>query len=209
MTQANANIPPAANRQTQAASPNRDQPHVDPDLSMLANDSGIQDESVDNTERQIREQVFQIDLAERINQQNGGMNPNIPLAQQLYRPNPMAQMMMRGMAAPQAQQRIDIYDPATIEQMRNRPLSEAGLFEWEIETIMTSKFERSKINTTDKGKLECTVCLLPFKDGDPIKTLQCLHCYHGKCIDDWLAKRSTCPTCNFNMRSIDFDQLMN
>lgn len=175
---------------------------------MIANNSGISDESVFNTERQIQEQLFQIELAEKLNQQNGGGNQNATLGQQLYRPNPMAQMMMGGMlqAPPQT---IDIYNPASIEQMRNRPLSEAGLFEWEIETIMASKFERSKINTTDKGKLECTVCLLPFKDGDMIKTLQCLHCYHSKCIDDWLGKRSTCPTCNFNMRSIDFDQLMN
>ena len=193
---------------------------------MLANDLEDDDRSVDNTERQIREQVFQMELVNIAKQMEGGINPNLRLDQQMAVPilelqrriqlaellqtgQRLEELQRRQQLAPQAQQTMDIYNPSTFEQMRNRPLSEEGLFEWQIETIMTSKFERSKNIITDRGKLECSVCLVPFKNGDPLKTLQCLHCYHAGCIDKWLTKRSTCPTCNFNMRSIDFDQLMN
>jgi Ring finger domain len=209
LTKKNPSASPAANRQGMNGGPGGPSQNLAANHSLMANHDGFSEqESVFNTERQIQEQLFQIELGERLNQQNAGQtNQNLSLGQLLYRPNPLANLM-NALDQPLPQRTIDIYDPATIEQMRNRPLSEQGLAQWQIETIMSTKFDRSRLNTTDKGKLECTVCLVGFKDGDVLKTLQCLHCYHGKCIDDWLSKRSTCPTCNFNMRSIDFDQLM-
>ena len=32
----------------------------------------------------------------------------------------------------------------------------------------------------------CSICLDMFTDGDELRTLECSHCYHRKCIDIWL-----------------------
>ena len=31
--------------------------------------------------------------------------------------------------------------------------------------------------------------------GDPVRYLPCLHFYHRQCIDDWLMRSFTCPSC--------------
>lgn len=31
--------------------------------------------------------------------------------------------------------------------------------------------------------------------GEPVRFLPCLHCYHVECIDDWLLRSLTCPSC--------------
>ncbi|CDH51653.1 predicted protein [Lichtheimia corymbifera JMRC:FSU:9682] len=42
----------------------------------------------------------------------------------------------------------------------------------------------------------CVICLEPFKFGDAIRSLPCLHEYHKDCIDPWLTKKSaSCPLC--------------
>lgn len=37
--------------------------------------------------------------------------------------------------------------------------------------------------------------MLDFVYGDPIRFLPCLHIYHVNCIDDWLMRSFTCPSC--------------
>ena len=37
--------------------------------------------------------------------------------------------------------------------------------------------------------------MLDFQLGDPIRLLPCMHIYHTKCIDDWLMRSFTCPSC--------------
>lgn len=34
-----------------------------------------------------------------------------------------------------------------------------------------------------------------FMVGDPIRFLPCMHIYHRECIDDWLVRSFTCPSC--------------
>lgn len=34
-----------------------------------------------------------------------------------------------------------------------------------------------------------------FQIGDRIRYLPCLHVYHDVCIDDWLMRSLTCPSC--------------
>ncbi|MCO5575483.1 hypothetical protein L7F22_029284 [Adiantum nelumboides] len=42
----------------------------------------------------------------------------------------------------------------------------------------------------------CPICLSDFADGDRIRVLpHCQHGLHVNCIDTWLAKHSSCPTC--------------
>ncbi|XP_001632646.2 RING finger protein 11 [Nematostella vectensis] len=47
-----------------------------------------------------------------------------------------------------------------------------------------------------KGKKrECVICMTDFMVGDPIRFLPCMHIYHKECIDDWLVRSFTCPSC--------------
>ncbi|KAK0393067.1 hypothetical protein QR680_000040 [Steinernema hermaphroditum] len=46
-----------------------------------------------------------------------------------------------------------------------------------------------------KGDVECAICMVEFENGDPIRYLPCLHSYHVSCIDDWLLRSFTCPSC--------------
>ncbi|XP_072968046.1 RING-H2 finger protein ATL79-like [Typha angustifolia] len=43
---------------------------------------------------------------------------------------------------------------------------------------------------------ECAICLAEFADGDAVRVLPaCNHGFHVRCIERWLAARSSCPTC--------------
>ncbi|KAG7266271.1 hypothetical protein CRUP_005886 [Coryphaenoides rupestris] len=41
----------------------------------------------------------------------------------------------------------------------------------------------------------CVICMMDFVYGDPIRFLPCMHIYHVECIDDWLMRSFTCPSC--------------
>ncbi|KAI6183412.1 RING-type domain-containing protein [Aphelenchoides bicaudatus] len=42
---------------------------------------------------------------------------------------------------------------------------------------------------------ECAICMLDFERGQLIRFLPCNHSYHNHCIDDWLLRSLTCPSC--------------
>ncbi|MFH4978346.1 hypothetical protein AB6A40_005055 [Gnathostoma spinigerum] len=46
-----------------------------------------------------------------------------------------------------------------------------------------------------KADTECAICMVDFVNGDAIRYLPCMHCYHVKCVDDWLMRSFTCPSC--------------
>ena len=48
---------------------------------------------------------------------------------------------------------------------------------------------------TNFKMVDCTICLLPIKEGEDNKTLACGHQYHTTCLKPWLKNNSTCPTC--------------
>ncbi|XP_071492466.1 RING finger protein 11-like [Diadema antillarum] len=58
-----------------------------------------------------------------------------------------------------------------------------------IQHLPTGQYDGSK-----KAR-ECVICMLDFQLGDPIRLLPCMHIYHTKCIDDWLMRSFTCPSC--------------
>ncbi|KAM6972777.1 RING finger protein 11a [Aplochiton taeniatus] len=51
------------------------------------------------------------------------------------------------------------------------------------------------LEPSDKKFKECVICMLDFEFGDPIRFLPCLHIYHVDCIDAWLMRSFTCPSC--------------
>lgn len=42
---------------------------------------------------------------------------------------------------------------------------------------------------------ECVICMVEFLIGESVRYLPCLHIYHVGCIDDWLMRSFTCPSC--------------
>ena len=41
----------------------------------------------------------------------------------------------------------------------------------------------------------CVICMIEFCIGDRVRYLPCMHTYHTECIDDWLMRSFTCPSC--------------
>ena len=41
----------------------------------------------------------------------------------------------------------------------------------------------------------CVICMIEFVIGDRVRYLPCMHTYHTDCIDDWLMRSFTCPSC--------------
>jgi hypothetical protein len=46
-----------------------------------------------------------------------------------------------------------------------------------------------------KEPRECAICMMDYCAGELIKLLPCMHFYHLRCIDDWLMRSLTCPSC--------------
>lgn len=47
----------------------------------------------------------------------------------------------------------------------------------------------------NKKTRECAICMSEFVIGDKVRYLPCMHTYHCDCIDDWLIRSLTCPSC--------------
>ncbi|EZA49930.1 hypothetical protein DMN91_011813 [Ooceraea biroi] len=44
-------------------------------------------------------------------------------------------------------------------------------------------------------KGECVICMMELLVGEEVRYLPCMHTYHAICIDDWLLRSLTCPSC--------------
>lgn len=42
---------------------------------------------------------------------------------------------------------------------------------------------------------ECVICMMEFTLGDSVRYLPCMHTYHVECINSWLMRSFTCPSC--------------
>jgi len=58
-----------------------------------------------------------------------------------------------------------------------------------IQHLPTGTFDGCKKNR------ECVICMIEFSVGDSVRYLPCMHTYHMDCIDDWLMRSFTCPSC--------------
>ncbi|KAH7280968.1 hypothetical protein KP509_36G022900 [Ceratopteris richardii] len=47
---------------------------------------------------------------------------------------------------------------------------------------------------------QCAICLIDFEPTEPIRVLPpCQHVFHVTCVDIWLGKHASCPTCRGNI----------
>ncbi|VDN16843.1 unnamed protein product, partial [Dibothriocephalus latus] len=44
-------------------------------------------------------------------------------------------------------------------------------------------------------KTRCVICMCDYELGDELRYLPCMHTFHRACIDDWLMRSLTCPSC--------------
>ena len=70
------------------------------------------------------------------------------------------------------------------EEQQVRMAKRIGL----IQHLPTGEFDGTK-----KG--ECVICMMELVVGEEVRYLPCMHTYHAVCIDDWLLRSLTCPTC--------------
>ena len=48
---------------------------------------------------------------------------------------------------------------------------------------------------------QCIICLENYIENDVIRILDCAHCFHKNCSDEWLYLNNRCPICNQNISS--------
>ena len=89
-----------------------------------------------------------------------------------------------------------------VEKMTFHCDDETGLDRNTIDSMFAVKFDVKVHGKDADTPMTCNICLVDFKDGDMLKLLQCLHSFHVACIDGWLGKKSVCPECKFNIRSM-------
>lgn len=53
----------------------------------------------------------------------------------------------------------------------------------------------ARVSNLSSPPCRCIICMIDFMIDDPVRFLPCMHIYHTKCIDDWLMRSFTCPTC--------------
>ncbi|XP_055519885.1 RING finger protein 11-like [Leucoraja erinacea] len=99
----------------------------------------------------------------------------------------------------QEQAQIPVYHPTPsqtrlatqlTEEEQIRIAQRLGL----IQHLPKGSFNCGRESQNKKVK-ECVICMMDFVFGDPIRFLPCMHIYHMECIDEWLMRSFTCPTC--------------
>lgn len=47
----------------------------------------------------------------------------------------------------------------------------------------------------EMGEMECAICMEELNVGERVRYLPCMHLFHLDCVDDWLARNFSCPSC--------------
>ena len=95
----------------------------------------------------------------------------------------------------------------TVEQHRRiidaLPVHRFSLVQWREEQQQRRQLA-AKSNTPPLDEQDeqvcCAICLVDMLDGDMMRVLKCSHCFHQRCIDQWLERKTCCPMC---IRQID------
>ena len=71
--------------------------------------------------------------------------------------------------------------------------SSAGCSESIINALLQETVSTTGADTADADT--CAVCYDCFNPGDEVVSLPCSHRYHAACINPWLRRATSCPTC--------------
>ena len=67
----------------------------------------------------------------------------------------------------------------------------SGLSDEQIQQLPTGQISKEQ----EEENNTCSVCLMPYKEGETVSKLPCNHSYHFGCIQTWLKEHATCPYC--------------
>lgn len=81
------------------------------------------------------------------------------------------------------------------EEKENEPANENVIQQINLQTIPAVLYKE-----TEKSQA-CELCLDIFNEGDSVKTLECMHVFHARCIDNWMRSEAKCPVCNININN--------
>lgn len=96
---------------------------------------------------------------------------------------------------PPYQERVPVYHPApNVSRLANQ-LSEEEQIKIAKRLGLISHLPIGVYDGTDKKGRECVICMNDFILGESLRFLPCMHTYHRDCIDDWLMRSFTCPSC--------------
>ena len=95
----------------------------------------------------------------------------------------------------------------TVEQHRRiidaLPVHRFSLDQWREERQQCQQQAGKSVVIAEDDEDEqvcCAICLVDMADGDMMRVLKCTHCFHQRCIDQWLERKTCCPLC---VRQID------
>ncbi|EPB73579.1 zinc finger, C3HC4 type [Ancylostoma ceylanicum] len=114
------------------------------------------------------------DASERFGNQN---NPKAPIFSML---SPYVNQLY---AANVARQRAAAEENKTREDAQRQRVK--GL----LDQIPADEFR------SDMKGSECAICMVDFEPGERVRFLPCMHSFHQTCVDDWLMRSFTCPSC--------------
>lgn len=79
--------------------------------------------------------------------------------------------------------------PKTNTGMKKRHLNALPTVVYSVGTAEVAQDENASSS-------QCPICLVDFRSGERIRVLpKCQHGFHVGCIDTWLSKHASCPTC--------------
>jgi len=77
---------------------------------------------------------------------------------------------------------------------QRRELSK-GASEATIQALPTKTFSYLRDQNGDDLDPTCPICLVDFELDEELRVLPCKHHFHQGCVDEWLSKNSSCPSC--------------
>ncbi|RUS79260.1 hypothetical protein EGW08_012990 [Elysia chlorotica] len=98
-------------------------------------------------------------------------------------------------AQPEPQRRMPIYHPSPSVSRPANQLSEDEQIKIAQRLGLINHLPTGKYDGTNKKAKECVICMNEFELAEPLRYLPCMHTYHKECIDDWLMRSFTCPSC--------------
>ncbi|KAJ8305980.1 hypothetical protein KUTeg_016525 [Tegillarca granosa] len=96
---------------------------------------------------------------------------------------------------PPYQERVPVFHPSPNVSRPANQLSEEEQIKIAKRLGLISHLPSGVYDGSSKKGKECAICMCDFVLGEGLRFLPCMHTYHKTCIDDWLMRSFTCPSC--------------
>jgi len=119
-------------------------------------------------------------------------NAQVHMPQQQAQPQPQPQPQKRGLTrAELSMLPVTVYNVKPVKSKSTKTSSKSKVLDKK--QTKTPPPEEPTFNES------CAICAVDYKFGDKIRALPCIHKFHKECIDKWLAIKSDCPICRYDL----------